>query len=81
MPLVIPDEALREAGLSESEALIEFACRLFDTGNLTLCGAAKLAGLSRVSFEDELRARRIAWLRPEERDLADDLAAMDRLRI
>jgi predicted HTH domain antitoxin len=81
MPLVIPDEALREAGLSESDALIEFACRLFDAGKLTLWGAAKLAGLSRVALEEELRARRIAWLRPDERDLADDLAAMDRLGI
>jgi predicted HTH domain antitoxin len=81
MPLVIPDETLREAGLSESDALIEFACRLFDAGRLTLWGAAKLASLSRVAFEEELQARRIAWLRRDEEDLAEDLAAMDRLGI
>jgi predicted HTH domain antitoxin len=81
MPLVIPDDALRGAGLSEREALIEFACRLFESRKLTLSGAARLAGLSRVGFEDELLARRIPWSCPDEGDLADDLAALDRLGI
>ena len=81
MPLVIPDEALREAGLSETDALIEFACRLLEAGKLSLWGAARLAGLSRVALEDELLARRIPWLRPDEGDLTDDLAALDRLAI
>jgi predicted HTH domain antitoxin len=81
MPLVIPDDALREAGLSERDALIEFACRLFDAGKLRLWGAARLAGLSRVAFEGELLARRIPLSRPDEGDLADDLAALDRLGI
>ena len=81
MPLVIPDDALREAGLSEREALIEFACHLFEAGKLHLWGAARLAGLSRVAFEDELFARRIPLSRPDESDLTDDLAALDRLGI
>jgi predicted HTH domain antitoxin len=81
MPLVIPDDALLEAGLSEKEALVEFACRLFDAGRLSLWSAARLAGLSRVAFEDELLTRGIPWLRPDQHDLADDLAALDRLGI
>ena len=81
MSLVISDESLREAGLSEGEALIEFACHLFEAGRLGLWGAARLARLSRSDFESELRTRRIAWIRPDERDLADDLAALDRLGI
>lgn len=81
MPLVIPDEVLQEAGLGERDALIEFACRLFDAGKLSLWGAARLAGLSRVAFEEELLARRIPLVRPDECDLADDLAALDRLGI
>jgi predicted HTH domain antitoxin len=81
MPLVIPDDALREAGLSENDALIEFACRLFEAGKLSLWGAARLAGTSRVAFEGELLVRRIPWLRPDGTDLADDLAALDRLGI
>jgi predicted HTH domain antitoxin len=81
MPLIISDAALREAGLTESDARIEFACRLFDADKLTLWGAAKLAGLSRVAFEEELRIRQIAWLRPKVQDLTDELAALDRLAI
>jgi hypothetical protein len=37
--------------------------------------------LSRVAFEQELRARGIAVYRPGPHDLADDLAALDRLGI
>jgi predicted HTH domain antitoxin len=81
MPLVIPDDALREAGLSENDALIEIARRLLEAGKLSLWGAARLAGLSRVAFEDQLLARRVPWLRPDAADLADDLAALDRLGI
>ena len=81
MPLVISDEILREAGLTEGDALVEFACRLFDAGKMTLWSAAKLAGLSRVSFEQELRERKIAVYRPQSSDLADDLCAFDRLGV
>ena len=51
MPLVISDEILHQAGLTEGDALLEFACRLFDADKITLWSAAKLAGLSRVAFE------------------------------
>jgi predicted HTH domain antitoxin len=51
MPIVISDETLEQAGLTEREALIEIACRLFDVGKLHLWPAAKMAGLSRVEFE------------------------------
>ncbi len=37
--LIVPDEMLRQAGLSEREALLEFACRLFDAGRLSLWSA------------------------------------------
>ena len=81
MPVVIPDETLKQAGLSEREALVEIACRLFDAGKLALWPAAKLAGLSRSEFEGELMDRKIPVYRPTEQDLADDLAALDRLRV
>ena len=80
MPVVISDETLREAGLSEREAAVEIACRLFDAGKLALWPAAKLAGLRRSEFEQELRARQIPVYRPTVQDLADDLAALERLR-
>jgi predicted HTH domain antitoxin len=79
MPVVIPDETLREAGLTEREAVVEIACRLFDAGKLALWPAAKLAGMSRAEFEAELGLRKIAVYRPTSEDLADDLAALDRL--
>ncbi|MEW6741691.1 MAG: UPF0175 family protein [Planctomycetota bacterium] len=60
MPLIIPDEILQAAGLSENDALIEIACRLFDAGRLTLWDAARLARLSRVEIEGELLAHLVA---------------------
>jgi predicted HTH domain antitoxin len=81
MPVVIPDETLREAGLTEREAVVEIACRLFDAGKLALWSAAKLAGMSRAEFEAELGLRKIAVYRPTPEDLADDLAALDRLGV
>ena len=38
--LHIPDEVSKEAGLTEQEALVELACRLFDAGRITLWSAA-----------------------------------------
>ncbi len=81
MPVVIPDETLRQAGLTEPEAIVEIACLLFDAGKLALWPAAKLAGMSRVEFECELGRRKIAIYRPTAEDLAHDLAALDRLGI
>ncbi len=80
MPVVISDETLREAGLTEREAVVEIACRLFDAGKLRSGPAAKLAGLSRAEFEGELMGRKIPVYRPTERDVADDLATLERLR-
>ena len=79
MPLIIPDETLREAGLDERSALIEVACRLFDAGMLTLWSAARLARMNRTEFEQELSSRKIPHYRPEPSDLAEDLAALEQL--
>jgi predicted HTH domain antitoxin len=81
MPVVISDEAIREAGLSEQEMLVEFACHLFDKRKLTLPSAVRMAGLSRVAFEQELRARGIAIFRPTIEDLKADLDAFEQMGI
>ena len=60
MPVIIPDETLKQAGLSEDEARVEIACRLYDADKLHLWPAAQLAGLSRDEFESELISRGIA---------------------
>ncbi len=79
MPVVISDEALEAAGLRPEEALVEFACRLYDAGKLSLWSAARLAGLSRAGFEQELLGRQIPIHRPTITDLQADLDALDRL--
>ncbi len=79
--LTIPDQVLRQAGLTEHEALVEFACRLFDAGKLTLWSAAQLAGLDRTGIEDALLERGISVYRPTADDLAQDLETLDRLGI
>ena len=77
--ITIPDEVLKEAGLNPQEALVEFACRLFDAGRLTLHSAGKLAGLDRVGMEEALSQRKIPIYRPTLEDLAQDLQTLDRL--
>jgi predicted HTH domain antitoxin len=78
MPLTITDEQLRSMGLSEREAAIEFACRLFDTGRLTFHAAMKLAALDRVDFEAALRSRGIAIYRPSADELRREVDALKR---
>jgi predicted HTH domain antitoxin len=81
MPLTISDETLQNVGLTEREALMEFACRLFDAGRLNVHQAAKLVGLERYDFEEELFARKIPVYRPTVEDLHDELEALKRLGI
>ena len=79
--LSFPDDVLQEAGLSERDALVEFACRLYDAGKLSLWSAAKLTGLDRPAIEDALLERGIPIHRPERDDLLEDLASLDSLGI
>ena len=76
MPLTISDDVLREAHLSEADARVEIACRLFDAGRLSLSAAGRLAGLERNPFEHELRVRNIPVFRPTVADLEHDLKAL-----
>ena len=79
MPLLISDSMLSDAGLSEDEARIEFACRLFDTGRLSLTRARRWAGVERTTFESALLARGLPIYRPTLEDLAVDLATLERM--
>ena len=73
MPVIITDETLKQAGLTEKEALVEIACRLFDADKLHLWPAAQLAGMSRGEFESALMARGIAVHRIDEEYLRHEL--------
>ena len=66
--------------MSEGEARIEFACRLFDAGRLELWPAAQTAGLTRAEMEGELLKRGIPVYRPTVEDLHADLQAMEKRR-
>jgi predicted HTH domain antitoxin len=81
MALTIPDDLLRGAGLSESEAKLEIACRLFEAGRLDFWPAARWAGLTRVGFEEELLRRGIFLHRPTAEELDADLRAMERMGV
>ena len=80
MGVHIPDEVLKQAGLSEREALVEIACRLVQAEKLTLPQGAKLAGLTRVEFETELLDRGIPLYRPTLDEILADADAVKRLK-
>ena len=79
MPLVIPDDALRAAGMSEREAKVEIACRWFDAAKLTIGHAARLAGLSETEFERELEHRDIPRFRYTEEMVEQDVEVLKKL--
>jgi predicted HTH domain antitoxin len=79
MPLVISDEALQAAGMTEQEAKVEIACRLFDAGKLTLGHAAQMAGLSELEFESELARRCIPRYRYTDEMLGQDVETLKKL--
>jgi predicted HTH domain antitoxin len=76
--LHIPDDILKQAGISEHEALVELACTLYQTGKLTLFFAARLANLPQPEFEDLLLDRKIPLYQYGEDALKNDLATLRR---
>jgi predicted HTH domain antitoxin len=80
MTLHIPNDILKEAGLSEREALVEFSCRLFDAQKITFWTAAKLAGLDRGGMEQALLDRGLAIHRLSAEDLEQDLRTLEKWR-
>ncbi|MCS7266287.1 MAG: UPF0175 family protein [Armatimonadetes bacterium] len=59
MGLLISDEILQAAGISEEELAREIAVLLFQQGRLTLAKASKLARMSRLQFQHLLASRQI----------------------
>ncbi len=79
MGLLLPDDILRQAGVSEKEALAELACRLYDSDKLDFFTAARLAGLDRTGFERELRERKLPIIHYTEEDYKLDLEGIAHL--
>lgn len=79
MPVTITDQQLHDAGLSEHDARVEIACRLFEAGRLSLPAAGRWAGLTRTQLEAALVERNIPLVRLGVADLEEDLRAIARL--
>lgn len=77
MPVVISDEILQHAKLTEREALIEIACHLFDSQRVGKGLAARMAGLTRLEFEEELIRRGLPVIRYTEEMFEEDLKTLD----
>lgn len=80
MPVTFSDRLLAEAGLSEAEAKLEIACRLYGAGKLTLPQATRWAGITRVELETALLERNLPLVRVDERYWEQEVQSLDRLR-
>lgn len=79
MPLLISDEQLHQAGLTECDARVELACRFFDANRLTLHQAATWARLDRLGMEAALAQRGLPIYRYTTDDLESDLETVKHL--
>jgi predicted HTH domain antitoxin len=59
MSVIIPDEILHAARMTEAEFKQEIAIFLFEKEKLTLPQASRLAGVSRLQFQHLLASRQI----------------------
>ncbi|MCU0872913.1 MAG: UPF0175 family protein [Pirellulaceae bacterium] len=79
MPLLIPDQVLTDAGLSELDAKVEIACRLYDAGRLSLPAATRWTGLSRTEFEEALLLRDLPLVRVDQEYWLQELESLRQL--
>lgn len=76
MGVLIPDEVLEAARMTEAELKQEVAVMLYERGNLSLGRASRLAGMGRIEFQQLLASRQI----PMQYDVADLEADIETLR-
>jgi predicted HTH domain antitoxin len=60
MSVVIPDEVLLTASMSEAELIQEIAVMLFQKEKLTLGQASSLVGMNQLAFQHLLASRQIS---------------------
>ncbi|HEX3531747.1 MAG TPA: UPF0175 family protein [Thermoanaerobaculia bacterium] len=75
MSVLIPDEILESARMSESELRQELAVVLFEKDRLTLAQASGLAGMDRLRFQHLLASRGIS-VHYDVEDFEEDLATL-----
>jgi predicted HTH domain antitoxin len=79
MPVTITDDMLSAAGMSEEEAKLEIACRLYDAGRLTMPAATRWAGVDRTTFETALLQRGLPLIRIDEKYWEQEREGLKRL--
>lgn len=79
MPIIVTDEALAAAHLTEAEALKELALALFAQERLTLGQARRVAGVDRIEFQSWLLERKIP-IHYDAEDFAQDLESLRSVR-
>lgn len=58
--MILSEEELRKLHVTEAEARLALAVRLYEDGRISIGRAAGIAGLTRVQFESELAKRKIS---------------------
>jgi predicted HTH domain antitoxin len=76
MGVLIPDDVLEAARMTEAELKQEVAVMLYERGKLSLGRATRLAGMGRIEFQQLLAGRQI----PMQYDVADLEADIETLR-
>lgn len=59
MVITVPDSIVKNSGLTEAQVRLGVAISLFQMEIFTLAQAAKVPGLHRVQFQEELAKRKI----------------------
>ena len=59
MSVVIPDDILQAAGISEAELKLEIAIMLFQQEKISIGKARRLAGMNLIEFQREIAIRGI----------------------
>jgi predicted HTH domain antitoxin len=79
MTINIPDEFLEATKTNQRDMLLEIACRLFAAQKLFKSHAARLVGLPRTEFEEELLKRDLPLIIYDEEMFKQDLLALKQL--
>jgi predicted HTH domain antitoxin len=79
MTLTIPDDVLKETGLSERDLLVELACRLYDSEKLSKTSASRMVGMGRDDFDAELRKRGLPVIRYRDEDVDREIESLRHL--
>lgn len=80
MAITIENKVLDEAGLSQSEVLIELAITLYKRGILSLGKASNLANLDKIEFRREL-GKRNEFVNYDVDEFKEDLNTLRNLKL